>query len=91
MDTPIRSACVVIVGLGSLGSKSPICWLRNRSGDLCSSTEDLLLPGDIARHRLSLAAVGGNKADKLREHLLQHHPGASITVVPEMLDETFIS
>lgn len=88
MDTRIRSACVVIVGLGSLGSEVAHLLAKEQVGRFVLIDGDLLLPGNIARHRLSLAAVGGNKADKLREHLLQHHPGASITVVPEMLDET---
>lgn len=87
MDTRVRSACVVIVGLGSLGSEVAHLLAKEQVGHFVLLDGDLLLPGNIARHRLSLKSIGGNKADKLQEHILRHHPGASVEIVPEMLDE----
>lgn len=87
MDTRIRDACVVIIGLGALGSEVAHLLAKEQVGRFILIDGDLMLPGNVARHRLDLCAVGGNKAEKMREHLLRHHPGASVEVVAEMLDE----
>lgn len=87
MDTRIRDACVVIVGLGALGSEVAHLLAKEQVGHFVLIDGDLMLPGNVARHRLDLHAIGGNKAEKLREHLLRHHPGANVEAVSEMLDE----
>lgn len=87
MDSQVRAACVVIVGLGALGSEVAHILAKEQVGRWVLLDGDLLLPGNLARHRLDLAAVGGNKAEKMREHILRHHPGAQVDVHPEMLDE----
>jgi molybdopterin/thiamine biosynthesis adenylyltransferase len=86
-DQAIRKSCVVLVGLGALGSEVAHLLAKEQAGRFLLVDGDLLLPGNVARHRLDLTSVGGGKAEQLRTHILRHHREAQVEVVPAMLDE----
>lgn len=83
----IRNACVVLVGLGALGSEVAHLLAKEQVDSFVLVDGDLLLPGNVARHRLDLASAGGNKATQMRHYILKHHRDARVEVVPAMLDE----
>lgn len=87
-DARIRGGAVVLAGLGALGSEVAHLLAKEQVGQFVLLDGDVLLPGNIARHRLGLSAVGGNKAEQMRVHIQQNHPAAAIRVIPAMLDES---
>ncbi|MFO0580038.1 MAG: ThiF family adenylyltransferase [Polyangia bacterium] len=86
-DSAIRRSCVVLVGMGALGSEVAHLLAKEQVGRFLLVDGDLLLPGNVARHRLDLSAVGGNKAEQMRAYILRHHRSATVETAPAMLDE----
>lgn len=86
-DDRIRNGCVVLVGQGALGSEVAHLLAKEQVGRFVLIDDDLLLPGNVARHRLDLNSVGGNKAEQMKLHIMRNHPAAEVSVVPAMLDE----
>lgn len=87
MDSQVRDTCVVLVGQGALGSEVAHLLAKEQLGRFMLMDGDLMLPGNVARHRLDLGSAGGNKAEKMREHIQRNCQGAAVEVVPGMLDE----
>lgn len=71
---------VGIVGAGSVGSKVATSLARAGVGRFLLLDGDVLLPGNLVRHDLDWASVGGHKVDELAWRLAVVRPGADITI-----------
>jgi len=77
---------LVVVGLGSVGSKIAESLLRSGAINLVLIDGDVMLPGNLERHTLDWRDVGFRKVNGVRRRLLNIRPGADIFTVAENLD-----
>lgn len=88
MHEKIGSTTVVLVGLGALGSE--VAHLLAQEGvahySLCDG--DVLLPGNVARHRANLADAGRTKVDAVERDILRVMPSAKISKLHGWIEET---
>lgn len=82
-DLSIRR--VGIIGAGSVGSKVATSLARAGIGRFLLVDEDILLPGNLVRHDLDWASVGGHKVDELSCRLAVVHPGVQVSTRRVML------
>ncbi|MBY0332871.1 MAG: ThiF family adenylyltransferase [Acetobacteraceae bacterium] len=71
---------VGVVGAGSVGSKVATSLARTGVGRFLLLDGDVLLPGNLVRHDLDWASVGGHKVDELAWRLAVVRPGADISI-----------
>lgn len=76
---------VGIVGAGSVGSKVGTSLARAGVGRFVLVDEDVLLPGNLVRHDLDWASIGGHKVDELSWRLAATRPGVQVTTRRVML------
>ena len=89
MQQAISSAQIVLIGLGSLGSE--IAHLLAQEGVMhyLLIDRDLMLPGNVARHRVSLSQSGQLKVDAVAQLIKQVQPEATVEPAAKWFDELF--
>jgi hypothetical protein len=74
----LRSKKVGLVGCGSLGSKIAASVARCGVGAFVLVDDDILKPGNLARHELDGAALGAHKVEALEARLLKLSPSVNV-------------
>lgn len=74
----LRSKKVGLVGCGSLGSKIAASLARSGVGAFVVVDDDILKPGNLARHELDGNSLGAHKAEALEARLLALSPGVKV-------------
>jgi len=83
----ISSAQVAIVGLGALGSEVAHLLAQEGVGSFLLVDGDLLLPGNVARHRAGLADAGRPKVQAVEQDIKRINPAAQVNAVASWIDE----
>lgn len=87
MHETITSTQLVIVGLGSLGSEVAHLLAQEGVRHFFLVDGDLLLPGNVARHRAGLSHAGQPKVDSVAQLIKQIQPDATVEVTTKWFDE----
>lgn len=72
-----RKTCLIL-GCGALGSRIAETVVKSGVGKMVLIDNDTLRAGNISRHVLGLDRIAQNKADALRQHLLERNPFADV-------------
>jgi ThiF family protein len=83
----ISSAQVFLVGLGALGSEVAHLLAQEGVGNFLLVDPDLLLPGNVARHRANLADAGRPKVSAVQQDIQRINPSANVQVLGNWIDE----
>jgi len=83
----ISSAQVAIVGLGALGSEVAHLLAQEGVGNFLLVDGDILLPGNVARHRANLADAGRPKVNAVEQDIKRINPSAQVHAVASWIDE----
>ncbi len=83
----ISSAQVLLVGLGALGSEVAHLLAQEGVGNFLLVDGDLLMPGNVARHRANLADAGRPKVSAVEQDILRINPSASVQTIESWIDE----
>lgn len=81
MHERIASTTVVLVGLGALGSEVAHLLAQEGVAHFLLIDGDVLLPGNVARHRANLADAGRTKVDAVERDILRITPSASVSAI----------
>jgi molybdopterin/thiamine biosynthesis adenylyltransferase len=87
MTARLHDSRVVLIGLGALGSEVAHLLAQEGVGRFLLVDADLLLPGNVARHRCELSDSGKPKAEAMREHILRINPDAQVDVQVAWVDQ----
>ncbi len=74
----LPSKSVLLVGLGSLGSKVALSLARSGVGKFFLLDEDVLMPENLVRHGLTWTSVGYDKVDGVANDIKLVAPGAEV-------------
>ena len=77
----LRSAKVLVIGCGSLGSSIADNLLRAGVTDLTLMDSDAMRVGNLGRHVLTMPSIGHNKAEALARQLNIAMPDANVVAV----------
>jgi hypothetical protein len=83
----ISNANVMLVGLGSLGSEVAHVLAQEGVAQFFLADGDTLFPGNVTRHRASLAEVGLSKGEAVARHLRRINPQADVHVQNKRFEE----
>lgn len=83
----ISSAQVLLVGLGALGSEVAHLLAQEGVGSFLLVDADLLMPGNVARHRANLADAGRPKVMAVQQDILRINPSAKVQMLENWIDE----
>ncbi|AKI98681.1 ThiF family protein [Archangium gephyra] len=83
----ISSAQVFLVGLGALGSEVAHLLAQEGVGNFLLVDADLLMPGNVARHRANLADAGRPKVVAVQQDIQRINPSAKVQVLENWIDE----
>ncbi|WP_375769177.1 ThiF family adenylyltransferase [Archangium gephyra] len=83
----ISSAQVLLVGLGALGSEVAHLLTQEGVGNFLLIDADLLMPGNVARHRANLADAGRPKVLAVQQDIQRINPSANVQVMENWIDE----
>lgn len=92
LDT-LRSAHVLVVGLGGVGAYAAEMLCRAGVGRMTIADADVVAPSNINRQLVALhSTIGGGKADVLAERLRDINPKIDIAVVNKYIkdEETYL-
>ncbi len=77
---------IVIIGIGSVGSKVAEILLRSGIHNIILIDGDIFLPGNLERHTLDWRDIGFHKSKAVKDRLLNIVPGANILAIEENLN-----
>lgn len=87
MNHTLNSTQVILCGLGALGSEVAHLLAQEGIGRFMLCDADILLPGNVARHRANLSDAGRLKAEAVARDILRINPHAHLKVVEGWLEE----
>lgn len=85
LPVDVRSLCVVLLGVGALGSSLAEMLVRAGVSELALVDDDLLQAGNVCRHTATLVDVGKAKVQAVAQRLRQLSPAVRVTEVREAL------
>ncbi|MBI3568897.1 MAG: ThiF family adenylyltransferase [Gemmatimonadetes bacterium] len=87
----LTDACVLIVGLGALGSTIASSLARAGVRHFAVSEGDRIAPGNIVRHEARLPDVGRWKVEVIDELIATTNPWADVQQLPATRDRDFMT
>lgn len=74
---------VILFGVGGVGSYCAEALARAGVGTICLVDPDKVTPSNLNRQLVALhSTIGKNKAEVMRERILDINPGADVTAIP---------
>ncbi|MES1244628.1 MAG: ThiF family adenylyltransferase [Acidobacteriota bacterium] len=80
-ESELRRAEILIIGAGALGSAVAELLVRGGAHRLTILDKDVVWPGNLVRHSLTLKDVGRSKAESLADWLNDISPHASVKAI----------
>ena len=87
----LDEACVMVIGLGGVGSNCAEALARGGVGNLVLLDRDVVAPSNVNRQAIAFTStIGRPKADVMRNMVLDINPQARVTAVHAFLDKDSI-
>ncbi len=87
----LDEACVMVIGLGGVGSNCCEALARGGVGNLVILDRDVVAPSNVNRQAIAFnSTIGRPKAEVMREMILDINPEARVTAVHAFLDKDSI-
>ncbi len=87
----LDEACVMVIGLGGVGSNCCEALARGGVGNLVILDRDVVAPSNVNRQAIAFnSTLGRPKAEVMREMILDINPEARVTAVHAFLDKDSI-
>lgn len=87
----LDEACVMVIGLGGVGSNCAEALARGGVGNLVLLDRDVVAPSNVNRQAIAFTStIGQPKADVMRKMVLDINPEARVTAVHAFLDKDSI-
>lgn len=83
----LANAHVMLVGLGALGSEVAHVLTQEGVEQFFLADGDILFPGNVVRHRATLAEAGLSKGDAVARHIRRINPQADVQVQNKWFEE----
>lgn len=87
MNEALNSTQIILCGLGALGSEVAHLLAQEGIGRFMLCDADILLPGNVARHRANLSDAGRLKAEAVARDIHRVNPHAKVDAVKGWLEE----